>query len=558
MFKFLAAVLICAALVFPAIAAERSLYWDAIQTDIYLNEDSSFNVIERLEYVFNGEWNGGFRSISFKGLDNISAVELWEDKLQYIEGSLDKYHFTAGKNNGRMEIKWRSRKVDEPPYQNARKTFVLKYRVDGALNYLDGHDELYWKAIFEEREGVVKQARAVIHLPQDVDNSKLKVTLFTGAQGAAWKVQDNRTIVFSANNLPPGELFEVQVKFPVGVVERRFSLNKFINRRASPFVVFMFPAAAFLIMLYLFLKYGRDYDIKDVKNELSQKPSDLPPALAGTLIDERADLKEILATLVDLARRGHVQMTELTESDFELKLLKLPLNLMTFEIKLIEALFGIPLVLGCKVKMSDLNNRFYIYVGDLKNTIYDETLKLGYFAEDPRGVRNRFLIIGFLMAILGSIPLGFSFFVDWLEIGSFPTTLGLGLAAAGLVVAAFSGAMPRKTLLGSREKVKWLAFRKYLDNGKAAEKFEEYLPYAIAFGLSPQAVAAPVWYIPSAGVVGGGGVEQAFGGGRSGGAGAGRSFSVDSMLSNMGSAMTSSPASSSSGGSGGGGGGGGW
>lgn len=105
MVKFLISLLTFAALILPAYTADRSLYWDAIQTDIYLNDDSSFNVIERLDYVFNGEWNGGYRSISYKGLDNISGVELWEDQLQYIEGSLDKYHFTAVKKDGRLEIK---------------------------------------------------------------------------------------------------------------------------------------------------------------------------------------------------------------------------------------------------------------------------------------------------------------------------------------------------------------------------------------------------------------------------------------------------------------------
>lgn len=68
---------------------------------------------------------------------------------------------------------------------------------------------------------MVKQARAVVHFPQDVDGNRLKVTLYSGARGAAWRVLNKRTLTFTASNLAPGELFEVQVKFPMGVVERR-------------------------------------------------------------------------------------------------------------------------------------------------------------------------------------------------------------------------------------------------------------------------------------------------------------------------------------------------
>lgn len=480
MVKLLVSFLTFTVMMFPAFAANRSLYWDSIQADIYINDDSSLSVVEKLDYVFTGEWNGGYRSINLKGLDEISNVEVWEEKLQYLEGSLDKYHFTAVKKDGRLEIKWRSRspgRLDEPLYQDTRKTFILRYRVEGAINYLDGNDELYWKAIFEERDGVVKQGRAIVHFPIKVDPARLKVALFTGAVGAAWRAQDEQTLVFSGSNLAPGELFEVQVKFPTGVVVRKVSVNKFLNQRISPFIVFLIPSLAFLIMLYLYMRFGQDY--KDIKRALEHKPSDLPPALAGTLIDERADLKEIMATLVDLARRGYIEISETG-----LKLLKLPLNLMTFEIKLITDVFGAPLIQGSQVKLSDLKDKFYIHVEDLKNTIYEETLKLGYFEEDPRAVRNRFLISGILMIVLGLIPLGISFFADWLEIGSFLVAVGLGISSAGLVVGAFSGAMPRETLLGSREKMKWQAFRKFLDSGQATEKFEEYLPYAVAFGIS--------------------------------------------------------------------------
>ena len=43
---------------------------------------------------------------------------------------------------------------------------------------------------------------------------------------------------------------------------------------------------------------------------MSEPPSDLPPGLAGALIDEKVDTKEVIATIVDLARRGYIEMTD--------------------------------------------------------------------------------------------------------------------------------------------------------------------------------------------------------------------------------------------------------
>ena len=43
---------------------------------------------------------------------------------------------------------------------------------------------------------------------------------------------------------------------------------------------------------------------------VSEPPSDLSPGLAGALIDEKVDTKEVIATIVDLARRGYLEITD--------------------------------------------------------------------------------------------------------------------------------------------------------------------------------------------------------------------------------------------------------
>ena len=43
---------------------------------------------------------------------------------------------------------------------------------------------------------------------------------------------------------------------------------------------------------------------------VSEPPSDLSPGLVGALIDEKVDTKEVMATVIDLASRGYLDIAE--------------------------------------------------------------------------------------------------------------------------------------------------------------------------------------------------------------------------------------------------------
>ena len=59
-----------------------------------------------------------------------------------------------------------------------------------------------------------------------------------------------------------------------------------------------------------------------VAEYLPEPPDDISPGLIGTLLDEQADMEDIVATLVDLAQRKIISITEeqtgslLTARDF--------------------------------------------------------------------------------------------------------------------------------------------------------------------------------------------------------------------------------------------------
>ena len=69
------------------------------------------------------------------------------------------------------------------------------------------------------------------------------------------------------------------------------------------------------VLLYLWwYRKGRDAPVGLIADYLPEPPSDLPAGMVGTLIDERADLQDVIATLLDLAKRGVLEIEEIARA----------------------------------------------------------------------------------------------------------------------------------------------------------------------------------------------------------------------------------------------------
>jgi len=622
--KYCFIIFLCLFGVMAGVAEARSLYWDKIGVEIFVERDGSFKVIEELHYIFDGAWNGGIRNINTDKLNEIEFLELWEGDKQYQRGDIENVGAYETYNSGSdFVIKWRSRLPGDPPYAATPKTFKLVYVVKGGLNYSSDYDELYWQAIFSDRDGVVKRGEVTVHLPEPLADNSLAF-LYSQADNAHWYKIDNQSFRFTADNISAGALFEVKVDFPKGIVAkvgRSFGKQKF-----SFLWAFMLPLLVFAGMWRIYLRYGRDQDYPEPAQLPTAPPDDLPPAMAGLIVDEQVDSKEITATIVDLARRGYINIVEFPGTFFgwgkkyEFTLIKEPSNLLAFEMKVIKGLFGQPRV-GDQTDTTEMSGKFYKHVSGINKAITDRAMELGFFEAEPLSVILKYVFIGLPVTILGFVLMFFAgwdfalFMIVWYGLFSgvpafvmiksaregnwlmalfmsvfviigtsvvfggflFPSLfVGLpffslfcyNIFISGLVIMCFAPAMPRKTLIGTKEKVLWQAFKKYLNDKKATGgDLEALLPYAIALGVTGnflerfagQGMAAVGWYSSTVGG-GVGSFGQAFSGGSSGGAGAGRSFDAagfSSSMNSMVSSVSGSMGSPSSGGGGGGGGGGG-
>jgi uncharacterized membrane protein len=277
-------------------------------------------------------------------------------------------------------------------------------------------------------------------------------------------------------------------------------------------------------------------------------------------------MEDITATLVDLAVRGYIHITELTEehlfglsrsTDYQLDIIKPRAtwkDLKPHERAYLEALSEAAPSDGYKVKVSELKNRFYKSLPEIRNAIYDSLVSAEYYITRPDKVQGKWRGLAVLFTI---VTIGFSILslkLAWVFVS--PASLIVAGVAGMLTLVIFAQIMPARTIAGAGAREATLGFKEFLGRVEGErfkqmittpEMFERYLPYAMAFGVEEKWAKAfeniyrepPDWYSGSTGNFS----ASSF------------SHSIGSMSSAASSSMSSSPSSSGSGGGGSSGGG---
>ena len=189
-----------------------------------------------------------------------------------------------------------------------------------------------------------------------------------------------------------------------------------MRARWAPILTLIFGALGILFLLggpaalyLLWYRLGRDKPVEMVADYLPEPPDDLSPGVVGTLLDEQADMQDIIATLVDLAQRKVISITEeqtgslLTSRDFVYRYENQELPVSSFEEKLLVSVFG----QRSEVRLSGLRDKFHSKLPALKKDLYREATELGFFARSPEAVRNQYGCIGVgILALAALVGVG--------------------------------------------------------------------------------------------------------------------------------------------------------
>jgi uncharacterized membrane protein YgcG len=398
-----------------------------------------------------------------------------------------------------------------------RHVYRIRYQVGRAILKEGEHAVLRWNATGTEWRVPIQQATVKIQLPKSLAPPKLIADAWTGSFGArnkdfSYKQLDGQTVAFETQTLRPGEGITIDVAMPVDTVAWPTSIQVLGWWLSDNFLYGIFLATLGACVSSWYFR-GRDLPGRDTIVVNYQPPAGMTPAEVGTLIDERVDLRDMSATIIDLAVRGYLKIEEIgtasffSRPDYRFVRLKNSTDLKPFEQTLFDKIFA----KGQTVLLSELQNSFYTELDTARRRLYQGLTGAGFFDGNPTTVRTAFAVIG-IVVLLIALAIG-SFVQIWLVGRLFfvpAIVTGVLSVAAILITSRF---MPRKTRAGRMAWEQIAGLEEYIrraevDDIKSQEQrgiFERLLPYAIVLGLADRWAKAfaglytepPDWYRPS-------------------------------------------------------------
>jgi len=578
-----------------------------------VQEDGTIKVVEEITWDFGTatDRHGIFRDLVVSTKCAAPRADAEQPLYPCQDGMRRRWEYSgfdvqaapAGQTPG--TVKWGSERVDDAlrlkigdgnVTVSGTWVYRVSYTLKGALDAYSGHDELYWNALGKWTYGV-QSVRIDVRLPA---GTEVRAACYEGATRSTstcpFEVDGNVATYRSATLVQVGQQLTIVAGWDKGIVEVPPPFLEDIKGIDDFFTgdPLEYGGAAgagalgFVGVAMLWWRHGRDrryrtiYYLNEDAAEHTKPlfghddvvveylpPDELKPAQMGVILDERADPIDITATIIDLAVRGYLHITEIekgkgltgifSKGDWKLTKLK-PADgqLAPYEHEVLVGLF----TSGDEVELSDLKNKFYKTLKKAQDDLYDDALARRWFPRRPAATKGIWVAIGIGVAVVGA---GFAFVVGAVFARA---AIGIPFVVAGLALAALAPSMPRRTATGSEALRRVLGFRLYVSTAETHQQefneqqniFARYLPYAIVFGCVEKWAKAfeglddqvgretAAWYTGAA----------AFNA-------ASFSNSVQGFSSNVSSTVASTPSSSgsgfsggSSGGGGGGGGGGSW
>ncbi|HEY1470058.1 MAG TPA: DUF2207 domain-containing protein [Candidatus Acidoferrum sp.] len=506
----------------PASAQRREQQLKKFASDIVITPDGDVDVTENITFHFiGGPWHGIYRKIplEYSGPNGMNFTLFLDVKRVTEDGQPLRYESSR-------ERQYRKLKIFIPNADDSTHTISIEYAVADALRFFDDHDEFYWNVTGDEWDVPIEFAAAHIVFPSNATG--LRANAYTGAYHARGReavAEIVGTGVDVATTSPLGihEGLTVAVAVDKGVFKQPSGLTLawLFLRSNWPLAI---PFLAFFLMLRWWWLRGRDPRLRPIAAQY-EPPDQLSPGEVGTLIDNSVDMRDITASIVDLAVRGFIvieQQTKdhllgLTHSEeylFHLKKSRAEWsNLKAHEQELLDGFFATGNA-GDTVSLADLHNRFYKNIPGIKNQIFASLVGKGYYAKRPDSVRSSYIAFGFLAGFI-LIAGG-----NWVAHHSGMAALPFVIAGilTGIIICGFGWFMPARTQTGARALEGILGFEDFLNHVEAdrfnrtiktPEMFEKFLPFAMALGVEKNWSHAfqgiytqpPQWYQGSYGPV---------------------------------------------------------
>lgn len=507
-FFFLSSFFFLAVLPAEAAAVASSEYTiEDFSSEITVNQDTSFTVEERISVYFSVPKHGIFRVIPIIYNSGGRTIRANLKVVSITDETGKDYRYEESRHRQSIELK-----IGDPQETIiGPHTYVIKYTISEVLLPYKDHEEVYWNVTGHEWDTMIKKSSAKVVSPFAPIT---KIACFSGPFGSKEEqctgdFNSQEAVFTSSVSLNPGDDFTIvialskdnQLKFP-GIIKR---MVNFLTDNWG----YLAAITPFLIIFAFWYKKGRDkkyftdniyYQPEEEKTETVPlfhrdylptvySPLDnLTPAQAGTIIDEKVDIQDVVAEIVEMARLGylHIKKTEKKgligkKTDYLfIKKEKDENKLKDYQQYLLLSLFAH----SKEVSLSDLKNNFYKYLSEFKKKLYKNLVEEKIFVGNPETVRAKWLTIAIIM-LLGDFVLLLSSFISFA--GSVPLVLFFLFLVPTILMAK---SMPRRTAWGYSLYCQIEGLQWYINKSKWREEIaekhlflEEILPLAISLGV---------------------------------------------------------------------------
>ncbi len=497
-------------LLFPqAIFAKDFDQINSFASEITINKDASISIKETIDYETSLSKHGIYRYIPVRyNKDGVSfSAQVTNIQIKDADNTTIQFEKTIDNRNVTLKI------GDPNSTFTGKKTYVISYRVEYALQEFADHDELYWDITGEGWQIPILSSKAIIR--SDVAQIR-NVICYSGPFGendgkCTSDFQSNQAefgydeIITNGDNMTVAIAFAKpnQIQFPT-------EQEKMIKRIKDNILIAL-PFLPLLIMFWLWYKKGRDWVFispnvfnLDPDQPKKLKPlfggtrvpfvyepfKDLTPGEAGLILDEKVDNQDVIAEIIDLARQKYLSISAVDKKrligssrDYQFKKLKEAYDALAKQQKfLMTKLFAT----GDEVLLSDLKGSFYSHIATAKTKISQTLYSKKLFTSEPNTTRALFMLLAFglSVAVFISASIISGFLLVPAPMASLVTILPIFILGWNMVQKTAVGTALSMQAKGLQQTIKRGAWRE-----KIMEKnlfFEEVLPFAISLGVVKQ------------------------------------------------------------------------
>ncbi len=485
----------------------------SFDTQVQIHRDATATITETILADFKQEARHGiYRDIPVHARDRAGQpfrMRLEIEEITDDSGRALKYHSESTGPYHRIRI------GDPDLTLSGRQTYRIIYKVKrGAVRFFPDHDECYWNLTGNEWAVPIRKARGEIRLPDTV--KELRAIAYLGSYGSTAHTQHLHTfvdhvVIEPSEGLEPYEGLTAAVAWEKGLVQPPSGWRIF-RWWIEDNWMYGLVLLVLSLMTALWSARGREVRLETSPMVQYEPPKDVSPAELGTLIDQRVNLRDITATVIDLAVRGYLRIIKAKRFggwDYQLVSLKpweQDPHLKPHERMLLKGIFDVS---ETSIHLSDLNEVFYQKLPKIRDQLYQGLIEAGYLDSHPDRIRSRYHIFGWALGIslfFGLQALEHSRGIDTI-------TSKIASALCGLIIIVFGLFMPRRTLKGAQTTEHIFGFLEFLrrtDQDRLRQindpsLFERFLPYALALGVADRWTRVfeglytqpPSWYVGS-------------------------------------------------------------